>query len=304
MGSLFDQLAKRGVLKKGTYPSFVRNSIHYETIMGSIAYGANTDTSDFDVYALCIPPKEMIFPHLAGYVPGFGKPPPKFKTLNLHHLYDKESEGGKGRNYDLTVYSIVEYFQLCMQCNPNMIDSLFTPRRCILFSTQIGELIRENRHLFLHKGAWFKFKGYAYSQCHKMKSQERIGKRAKLVEEFGYDTKFASHVVRLMNEIEQILVEGDLTLDKNREQLKAIKRGDWTLEQVEKYFEDKEKQLEEAYIKSELPKYPDEARLKRLLLQCLEMTYDGLEDAVQLKDTATVAVQEILEVLHKYNLGI
>ena len=28
----------------------------------------------------------------------------------------------------------------------------------------VGNLVREKRKLFLHKGAWPKFKGYAYSQ--------------------------------------------------------------------------------------------------------------------------------------------
>ncbi len=34
-----------------------------------------------------------------------------------------------------------------------MIDSLFTPWRCVMHPTQVGEVMRENRKLFLHKGA-------------------------------------------------------------------------------------------------------------------------------------------------------
>lgn len=32
-------------------------------IMGSIAYGVSEDTSDFDCYGFCIPPKDHVFPY-------------------------------------------------------------------------------------------------------------------------------------------------------------------------------------------------------------------------------------------------
>ena len=85
-----------------------------------------------------------------------------------------------------------------MENNPNIIDSLFTPATCVLHSTRVGNLVRENRRLFLHKGAWPKFKGYAYSQLHKLAIKQPQGKRAELVAEHGFDTKFGYHVVRLI----------------------------------------------------------------------------------------------------------
>ena len=94
-----------------------------------------------------------------------------------------------------------------MENNPNVIDSLFTPATCVLHCTRIGAMVRENRKLFLHRGAWPKFKGYAYSQLHKLAIKQPIGKRAELVAKHGYDTKFAYHVVRLLGEVEQIAHE-------------------------------------------------------------------------------------------------
>ena len=55
----------------------------------------------------------------------------------------------------------------------------------------------------VHRGAWPKFKGYAYSQLHKLAIKEPTGKRAELVAAHGYATKFAYHVVRLLGEVEQ-----------------------------------------------------------------------------------------------------
>ena len=246
--------------------------------MGSQAYGVSNDDSDLDIYGVCIPPKEMVFPHLAGEIPGFGRQIQRFEVWQGH----KGQDPNKTVEYDFAVYGIVKYFQLCMDNNPNMVDSLFVPRNCVIHSTTIGEMIRERRKMFLHKGAWHKFKGYAYAQASKIRNKVNSSnpKRAAQIEEFGYDLKFAYHCVRLMNEVEQIMVEGDLDLQRNREQLKSIRRGEWTLEQFEDYFKNKEHVLETTYANSTLPHGPDEDKIKTLLLECLEQHYGNLGAAV------------------------
>jgi len=280
-------------------PSFVPHNIHYETIMGSVAYGVSADTSDMDIYGFCVPPKDMIFPHLAGEILGFGRQINRFEQYQQHHILDKSALAGAGRTYDITIYSIVKYFQLCMENNPNMIDSLFTPANCVLHITKLGNMVRENRKIFLHKGAWHKFKGYAYSQLHKMTTKDPIGQRKKIIETYGYDVKFAYHVVRLLNEVEQILIEGDIDLQRNREQLKSIRRGEWKESDIREYFAAKEKDLEKLYLESTLPYSPDEAKIKKLLLECLEEHYGNLSDAIITPDKATAALQEIQNILEK-----
>jgi predicted nucleotidyltransferase len=283
------QLTRQGLVKP---PKWLPNNVHYETIMGSVAYGVSSDTSDMDVYGFCIPEKDMVFPHLRGEIPGFGRQIQRFEQWEQHHVLDQDALGGKGRTYDLTVYSIVKYFQLCMENNPNMIDSLFTPQGCVLHCTKIGNQVRENRRLFLHKGAWHKFKGYAYSQVHKMNSaQAPEGKRRELVEQFGYDVKYAYHVVRLLDEVEQILTEGDIDLQRNREQLKSIRRGEWTQDEIVGHFQ--------LYTSSKLPHSPDEIKIKQLLLNCLEEHYGSLSDAVVEVDAAAQALDEIQAILDR-----
>ncbi|HEX8683774.1 MAG TPA: nucleotidyltransferase domain-containing protein [Ardenticatenaceae bacterium] len=281
-------------------PDFVLTNTMYLTMMGSVAYAVSSDTSDMDIYGFCIPPKAMLFPHLAGEIPGFGSPAPRFEQYQQHHVHDLTALAGKGRTYDLTIYGIVKYFQLCMENNPNMIDSLFTPQFCVLHTTQAGNMVRENRSLFLHKGAWHKFKNYAYSQLHKMTFKKPIGKRRETVEEYGYDVKFAYHTVRLLDEVEQILTEGTIDLQRNREQLKSIRRGEWTEEQVREWASDKERQLEEAYHRSELPPGPDEAHIKQLLIRCLEMHYGNLGEAISVPDLADATLEEIRRLLTLY----
>jgi predicted nucleotidyltransferase len=274
-------------------PEWMVDSVHYLTIMGSQAYGVSTDTSDEDIYGFCIPKKDMIFPHLSGEIIGFGRQQERFGVWQEHHIEDKEAR----KEYDFAIYSIVKYFSLCMECNPNMIDSLFTPQRCILHSTSIGDMVRENRNLFLHKGAWNKFKNYAYSQMHKMDIKNpKQGKRKESLDKYGFDVKFAYHVTRLLGEIEMILIEGTLDLERNREQLKAIRRGEWTIEQIKQYFTNKEKQLENLYINSKLPAIPNENKIKELLLNCLEHHYGNLDKIIHIEGRYETILREISEI--------
>lgn len=129
---------------------------------------------------------------------------------------------------------------------------------------------------------------------------KNTGKRAVDTKIHGYDTKFLYHVVRLLSECEQILIEHDLDLRKNNEQLKAIRRGEWTLGQAKEYFENKEKQLEELYGKSTLQYKPEEDKIKKLLLECLEMHYGSLEKAVYVAPDIETDIKRVLDILNKY----
>jgi hypothetical protein len=37
-------------------PGWLADNLCYETIMGSVAYGVSAETSDMDVYGICLPP--------------------------------------------------------------------------------------------------------------------------------------------------------------------------------------------------------------------------------------------------------
>jgi predicted nucleotidyltransferase len=282
-------------------PSWLPDNVHYETITGSVAYGVSADTSDMDIYGFAIPPKDEIFPHLRGDIVGFGTQKHRFTQYQEHHLADPQALAGHGRTHDLTIYNIVDYFQLVMKNNPNMIDSLFTADTCVLHVTRIGQMVREKRRSFLHKGAWHTFKGYAYQQVTKMAgTRNRTGKRKEAVERDGFDLKFAYHVVRLLGEVEQLLIEGDIDLMRNREQLKSIRRGEWTEQQIRDYFTRKEAELETLYQNSTLPWGPDEAMVKQLLLHCLEEHYGNLEKCVVNPDEAVTALREVAAVVEKH----
>lgn len=275
-------------------PKWLPLNVHYLTLMGSYAYGTETPGSDRDVYGVCVPPKDMVFPHLAGDIPGFGEQKLRFDVWQEHHIKSEPE-------YDCSVYSIVRYFHLCMENNPNMLDSLYTPHHAVIHETAIGQTIRKHRDLFLHAGYWHKAKGFAYSQLHKMDVEERQNpQRMADIQKYGYDLKFGYHTVRLMLQAEQALLEGTLDLTRHSETLKAIRRGEWTKEKVRNFFDDKERSLEEVYTKCHLPWGPNVEQIKGILLTCLEMHYGSLP--VPTADRAEVALNEIANIVARYKL--
>jgi len=136
-----------------------------------------------------------------------------------------------------------------------------------------------------------------YYALHKKAEED---KRAQNVAMFGYDLKFASHCVRLLNEVEQILIEGDLDLTRNSEQIKSIRRGEWSIEQVEAYFATKERELETLYTNSKLRHSPDEDAIKSLLLNILEEHYGDLSTAVSSEGRERLALLQIAEIVNRF----
>ena len=353
MASVVRRVSELGLAKP---PSFIPTNLHYEGIIGSYAYGVSSDTSDMDIYGFTIPHKDVVFPHLGGEILGFGRQKKRFEQWQQHHIEDKEA----GKQYDIQIYGIVKYFHLCSECNPNMLDSLFVPQRCVLYITKIGQMVRNNRKLFLSKKVLHTYLGYSYAQMHKIEikrpegldavesfershgidrpySSEEVdeylkesylverpldheslsrltqedlysyskilkdcSKRALDVREHSFDTKFAYHVVRLLGEAEQILTEGDLDLERNNEQLKAIRRGEVPLEDIKQMFSDRERSLREHYEKSSLRNEPDEKGLKALLFSCLEEHFGRLDNCVVMEGRTQSLVSDIESVLDRY----
>jgi hypothetical protein len=325
-------------------PKWLPDNTAYLTVTGSMAYGVSRDSSDEDLIGFCLPPKDLVFPHLSGEIPGFGTQMQRFNVWEQHHV--KTLDGQK--EYDFSIYSIVKLFQLCMENNPNMIDAIFTPMGCVKHITEVGRMVVDNRRLFLHKG-------YSYSQVHKMDikrndvpevvalrefcakhdiptetvfevrdavlthsgnppiaealQQEfvqlcdavlRKGRRFHGIARFGYDVKFAYHVVRLLNEVEQILTEGDLDLQRGNEQLKSIRRGEWTQQQIIDWFAKRESELDTTYTNSKLPDKPDERAIKALLMDCLEHHYGDISTAVTRDTSVDAFVRDLDTLIAKY----
>lgn len=258
--------------------------------MGSQAYGVATTTSDVDVYGVCIPPKEMLFPHLKGEIEGFGRNKVRFEQYQQHHITYGDKQN------DVVIYNITKYFTLAMECNPNIIDSLFVPQDCVLFTTSVGQMIRDDRKLFLSKEAYKKFRGYALSQKSKVYSNKSTNsKRAVDVAKHGVDTKFLYHIYRLLSECEQILECGNIDLRSDVNAMRIIREGGWGVDEMEHYFALTEERLVDLYETTSLPAAPREVEIKQLLMDCLETHYGSLSACVSTGVAVHVWLNEIEE---------
>lgn len=295
MSSVIGYLARKNI---GCQPKWLATNVAYETIMGSEAYGVASGSSDTDVYGFAIPPKWLAFPHTTGHVYGFGPKPQGFDQYQEHHLDAPE----RRKQYDVTIFSIIKYFDLVAQNNPNALDSLFTPDRCILHISPVGLMVRDNRKMFLHKGAWHKFRGYAKSQLHKIeiKKPKQNTARAEDIEKYGVDTKYLYHTVRLLLECEQILEFGDIDIQRDKDTLKAIRKGEWTYPDIMVWQEQKMLHLDRLYETTKLPASPDYDALRKLLIDCLEQHYGSIEDAVRSDVEVADLMNDMQNVIDSY----
>ena len=113
---------------------------------GSHSYGLSTPESDLDIKGIFVAPHE--------YYHGF-----------LHHIEQVEEKIPN----DSVVYELRKFFRLATDCNPNIIEVLFTDETDILTCTSVGRALLQHNHLFLSQKAKHTFAGYAHSQLQRIR---------------------------------------------------------------------------------------------------------------------------------------
>jgi len=232
----------------------------YKIRTGSALYGTYVEgSSDEDFSGIFLPDKD--------YVMGI-------KSIEQVELSQKASKSIRNQagDVDYTIYALPKFIQLLLGNNPNIIEFMYVPKPCQIFTSKYSDQLIENRHLFLSKKAYHTFKGYAYTQRRKLEvKKENMTGRTELAEKFGYDVKFASHIIRLLLEVLQILTEKTLTFPLPQNNLvRDIKLGKyelpWVIEKADYY----EKLVDEAYIKSDLQYTSNYEEVNKLQIRLLE----------------------------------
>ena len=193
--------------------------------------------------------------------------------FGLKQKENHESFVGKD---DIVMYDIKKFFKLLVKSNPNVLSLLWNNPSMIIKGSREWDMILSNRDLFSSKQAVNSFHGYAKSQLHKMKTNVFQGymgeKRKKLVKEHGYDTKNASHLIRLLRMGHEFLDTGKMTVfrTEDRDELIAIKRGEWTFEQVIGEADNMFNALDGVTKTSPLPDEIDLRKVNTLMVSILE----------------------------------
>ncbi|UJH95610.1 hypothetical protein [Bacillus phage vB_BtM_BMBsp2] len=216
---------------------------------GSRLYNTAHADSDWDFKGVCIPPKEYY--------------------LGLETFNEYNNTGGKTfkntkDDVDINIIHVSKFVKDAMLGVPNNIEVLFAREEDYIILTELGQVLRDNRHLFLSKQIITKFGGYTRSLTNKIKNGAG---RQELVEEFGYDTKNFMQGVRLQISAIEILTTGDYTTYRpERDFLLSCRNGDYTREQALALVEDYDAKLQLAHANSKLPEKPDYNKINGMLM--------------------------------------
>lgn len=343
---------------------------------GSIAYGTNLPTSDVDFRGIfCADPINIRTPF-----------------FNVGEVTDTSEE-------DTKIYELRKFVQLCTDCNPNIIETLWVDDADITFRTPAYDLLREYRATMLSSKIAFTTSGYALAQLKRIKghnkwinnpqpeqpprqtdfvklvhnfTSEKIFKlnlldywngyrlvpydgnllglykvdgyqtcdknftlnttydpeeefftkknwfwttrrqplfivkfckeeynvakekhkqywtwkknrnetRSELEEQFGYDTKHAMHLVRLLRMGVEALRDGVILVKRpDAQELLNIRNGAWTYEEVVQYAEEMDREVREVwYKKSDLQKKPNLKQVAGLLMDVQDLVWKGAND--------------------------
>lgn len=115
-------------------------------------------------------------------------------------------------------------------------------------------------------------------QYHELRSRYFSGymgnKRKKLVEQHGFDTKNAAHLIRLLRMGIEFLQTGIMNVRRSdAEELLSIKQGAWTLEKIQEEAENLFVLAHDAKEKSPLPDEPDREKIEKLCCNMLRQHF-------------------------------
>lgn len=227
---------------------------------GSIAHGMytpNTNTNsidDKDVIACTIPQLEYYF--------GLKQ----FGSRGTQEVWHNE--------YDIVIYEFTKLISMLSQGNPNVLSLLWLEPTDYIKITPSGQILIDNRDLFVGKHAYNSFIGYARGQMHRMTHSNYNGymgaKRKALVDKFGFDTKNAAHLIRLLRMGIEFLIEGKLYVRRpDATELLEIKHGEWSLDKIMTEANRLFSLADQAYINSPLPQKIDHEKVNQMCCNIL-----------------------------------
>lgn len=235
------------------------------TEVGSGLHGvtlANTD--DHDEMGVCIPPPECVL--------GLEKFEQYADRWHADGTRIPDGVRSQHGDTDHTTYALNKWARLAAQGNPTVLLPLFAPPKSVYHVSDEGRAILANRNLFLSKDAGWRFHGYLKAQRARMvgeKGKSKHKNRRELVEQFGFDTKMAYHALRLAIQGSELMASHNIRLPMpvyTIRDLRAVRRGEHSLEAVTKWLDAETANLEWRIEHSNLPGHVDRAELNDFLV--------------------------------------
>lgn len=163
---------------------------------------------------------------------------------------------------DLTVYSLRKFARLALQGNPTILNLLFVPPHECVVRDANGTRLQELAPAFASRQAGARYLGYLEAQRRRLtgeRGQMNVS-RPELVERYGFDTKYAMHMLRLGFQGVEYLRTGRLTLpmaEPARSYLRGVRLGRESFQAVLTRAGELERELKDLLETSPLPETPD-----------------------------------------------
>jgi len=239
----------------------------FSGVRGSISHGTNFKDGNDDIDFISI-----IVPDIDYY---FG-----LKTFSSRGTLDRKIEEN-----DILIYEFLKFITLLSKGNPSALNILWLPDKFIINKNSVWEILSENKKIFSGKHVYYAFAGYANSQFKRMEQFKEFGgymgdKRRKLFNQFGYDPKNASHLLRLLYQADEFLATGNLRVyrDKDKDFLISVKKGELPLEEIKKYANFMFNTVSLKYEISKLPDKPDYEEIDKLTTYILKETFKSRKE--------------------------
>jgi predicted nucleotidyltransferase len=238
-------------------------------LVGSGVHGTAVDgQDDRDEMGICIEPPE--------YVCGL--------EAFEQYIFRTQPEGHRsGPGVDLTIYSVRKWMRLAVQGNPTVLLPLFVSDSDVIVRTELGDELRALAPSILSRRAGERFQGYLSAQRDRLLGA-RGGKhtnRPELIEIYGYDTKYAMHMVRLGVQGVELLETGTISLPIREPWLtwlRDLRHGRHSRTEALEAAGELEARIVALLDTSPLPAEPDMAAVNRWLVSAHRRAWSTVGD--------------------------
>lgn len=207
----------------------------YRCVVGSRAFGLETEESDTDRRGIYLPPAEL---HWSLY----GVP---------EQLENDETEEA--------YWELQKFLIMALKGNPNILECLYTP--LVEHATPLAEELLAMRDAFLSRLVYQTYNGYVMTQFKRMQADLRNQGKIK--------TKHVMHLIRLLLSGIHVLREGFVPVDvgQHRDRLFTIKNEELPWEDIEAWRKELHKEFDRALEETNLPERPDYERANEFLVR-------------------------------------
>lgn len=218
----------------------------YRVVVGSRAFGLDTDASDTDRRGIYLPPAAR-----------------QWSMEPLPEQLENEAEQS-------VYWELGKFLRLALKSDPNMLECLWSP--LVEHASDLAEELLGIRGIFLSKLVYQTYSGYSVSQFKRLEQDLRTRHEIKW--------KHPMHLVRLLLSAITILREHrvPVRVESHREELLAIRRGEWTWNEINRWRLELQRELDAAYATTTLPDRPDFGRADAFLIRARRSMVESSDD--------------------------